>query len=113
MAGGSTYNPTCDGIYKAPEVGQGTTRRTLKIEYIGSWSYLWPLVYDTEVIKMKEIILDMLEKVAPIRQVEYKGKIWMLDADNNLWFITLENLQKQIDLENSGIFDHEDFWERY
>lgn len=62
---------------------------------------------------MKKIILDMLEKVAPIRQVEYKGKIWMLDGDNNLWFITLENLQKQIDLENSGIFDHEDFWERY
>lgn len=66
-----------------------------------------------EVVKMKEIILDMLEKVAPVRQVEYNGKIWMQDADNNLWFITLENLQKQIDLENSGIFDHEDFWERY
>lgn len=62
---------------------------------------------------MKKNILDMLEKVDPIRQVEYEGKIWMLDADNNLLFITLENLQKQIGLENSGIFDHEDFWERY
>lgn len=55
----------------------------------------------------------MLKKVAPVRQVEYNGKIWMLDGDNNLWFITLEDLQKQIDLENSGIFDHEDFWEKY
>lgn len=62
---------------------------------------------------MTEIVLDMLENVAPIRQVEYNGKIWMLDTDKNLWFITLENLQKQIDLENSGIFDHEDFWEKY
>ena len=62
---------------------------------------------------MKEVILGMLKKVAPIRQVKYNDKIWMLDADNNLWFITLENLQKQIGLENSGIFDHEDFWERY
>ena len=62
---------------------------------------------------MKEIVLNMLEKVAPIRQVKYNGKIWMLDVDNNLCFITLENLQKQIDLENSGIFDHKDFWEKY
>lgn len=62
---------------------------------------------------MKEVILDMLKKAAPVRQVKYDGKIWMLDADNALWFITIGNLQKQIDLEDSGIFDHEDFWERY
>lgn len=36
---------------------RGNRPCTLKTEYIGSWLYLWPLVYDMEVIKMKKLFV--------------------------------------------------------
>lgn len=44
MAGGSKGG-------KQVPLRRGNCPCTLKIKYISSWLYLWPLVYDMEVIK--------------------------------------------------------------